>query len=117
MSDSIKRPPIPSKLPEDKSDNDARLICIYLNTAIKRAQREGPADDMRLDLNQAIRAIAKIEDNYSDMAKLNIWKEVLQQLEKCYEYIKEKHPGGYDGSVGGKSWPNSWSGHDDNGVI
>jgi len=117
MNDINKRPPIPSKLPKDESDTNARYICIYLNTAIKRAQRDGPVDDMRLDLNQAIRAIAKIEHNYSDKSKLNTWKEVLEQLETCYEYIKEKYPNCSGGSEEPKSWSTSWSGRDDNGII
>lgn len=117
MNGNKKRPPIPSRFPVDESSQEARHICTLLNTAIKRAQREGPVDDMRLTLNQVIRAIPSAEPGNADESKLNAWKDALQQLEACYEYIKDKQPPCSSDPTQPSSWSNSWSGRDDNGIV
>lgn len=121
MNNHPQRPPIPSQLPIDKRNNEAGNICRYLNTAIKRAQRQGPIDEMRLDLNQAARAIERFENQHNDTDLVDRWKEVLKQLESCYHYFTQVLPNKTaeicDDSIGPKSWSNSWSGRDDNGII
>ncbi len=120
MNDTVIRPKIPVKIPVDKSDQHARKISRLINSAVKRAQRQErtDVDEMRWELKQVTSEVAAIEQHYSDKSKIKYWKEILQQLETCYQYIKELHPSsGYDGTVGGDSWSTGWSGRDDNGVI
>lgn len=110
------RPPIPGKLPLDMSDPGARKILVLINTVIKRAQREGPVDDMRLELNLLTKALAR-EESRLDSAYITAWRETLAELETCYAYISAKNPPMSYDPPGPKSWSNSWSGRDDNGVL